>query len=49
MTGKVITALGVKPIVPVQWQRDNFWLYGAVEPLTVRSTLRRVGKIISNN
>jgi hypothetical protein len=34
MTGKVITAPGVKPIVPVQWLRDNFWLYGAVEPLT---------------
>lgn len=33
-TGKVITAFGVKPIVPVQWQRDNFWLYGVVEPLS---------------
>ena len=20
--------------MPVQWQRDNFWLYGAVEPAT---------------
>jgi len=33
LTGKVITAFGVKPVVPVQWQRDNFWLYGVVEPL----------------
>jgi transposase len=33
-TGKVITAKGVKPIAPVQWGRDNFWLYGVVEPLT---------------
>ena len=34
LTGRVITATGVKPILPVQWQRDNFWLYGAVEPAT---------------
>lgn len=33
-TGKVITAFGVKPVVPVRWQRDNFWLYGVVEPLS---------------
>lgn len=32
-TGKVITAFGVKPVVQVQWQRDNFWLYGVIEPL----------------
>lgn len=32
--GRRITLKGVKPIVPVQWQRDNFWLYGAVEPAT---------------
>ena len=34
LTGKVITAAGVKPTVQVQWQRDNFWIYGAIEPLT---------------
>lgn len=34
ITAKVITAPGIKPIVPVQWGRHNFWLYGAVEPLT---------------
>jgi len=28
--GRVITLIGVKPIAPVQWSRDNF--YGAVEP-----------------
>ncbi len=33
-TGKVITAKGVKPIATVQWQRDNFWIYGVVEPLS---------------
>lgn len=30
----MITAFGVKPVVQVQWQRDNFWLYGVVEPLS---------------
>lgn len=33
-TGRVITARGVKPIAPVQWGRDNFWVYGVVEPLS---------------
>jgi transposase len=33
-TGKVITSFGVKPVVSVSWQRDNFWLYGVVEPLS---------------
>jgi len=34
LTGKVITASGVKPTVPVKWERENFWIYGAIEPLT---------------
>lgn len=34
LTGKVITATGVKPTVSVKWQRDNFWIYGAIAPLT---------------
>ncbi len=34
LTGKVITASGVKPTVQVKWPRDNFWIYGAIEPLT---------------
>ncbi|MEG4941993.1 hypothetical protein [Microcoleus sp. F4-D5] len=25
--GKVIMAFGVKPIAPVLWKRDNFWLW----------------------
>ncbi|MDZ4875626.1 MAG: hypothetical protein CLLPBCKN_005046 [Chroococcidiopsis cubana SAG 39.79] len=34
LTGKVITASGVKPTVGVKWQWENFWIYGAIEPLT---------------
>lgn len=33
-TGRVITNRGVKPVAAVQWQRDNYWLYGVVEPLS---------------
>ncbi len=36
LTGKVITASGVKPTQPVKWDRENFWIYGAIEPLTGR-------------
>lgn len=32
--GRLITAKGVKPLGLNQWQRENFYLYGAVEPLT---------------
>lgn len=34
ITRSVLTALGVKPIGPVQWKYPAFYLYGAVEPLT---------------
>jgi transposase len=34
LTGKVITAAGVKPTVEVKWERENFWIYGAIEPMT---------------
>ncbi len=34
LAGRVITAPGVKPVGLSQWQRDNFYLYGVVEPLT---------------
>lgn len=34
LTGRVITAMGVKPVSRVQWQRETFWLYGAVEPVS---------------
>ncbi len=34
IAGHLITAAGVKPIGLSQWQRDNFYLYGVVEPLS---------------
>lgn len=32
--GRLITASGVKPQGPSQWQRQSFYLYGVVEPLS---------------
>jgi hypothetical protein len=32
--GRVITSRGVKPIAMEQYVRENFWLYGVVEPLS---------------
>lgn len=37
LPGRLITLKGVKPIGCVQWKRDNFYLYGVVEPLTGKS------------
>jgi transposase len=37
ISGKVITLKGVKPVGMNQWGRENFYLYGAVEPLTGES------------
>lgn len=34
LTGRVLTMRGVKPVALMQWPRDAFWLYGAVEPKT---------------
>lgn len=34
ISGRLITSKGVKPLGLNQWQRDNFYLYGVVEPLT---------------
>jgi len=34
IAGRLITACGVKPVGETQWQRDCFWLYGVVEPLS---------------
>lgn len=34
LTGRVITLKGVKPEGRVGWQRQNFYLYGVVEPTT---------------
>ncbi|OUL24033.1 DDE endonuclease [Nostoc sp. RF31YmG] len=35
--GRLITTAGIKPIGSTQWKRDNFFLYGVVEPLTGES------------
>ena len=32
--GKVITLTGVKPVALKSWKRDNFYLYGVVDPTT---------------
>lgn len=34
IAGRLITASGIKPVGLSQWQRDNFYLYGVVEPLS---------------
>ncbi|MBD0299133.1 MAG: IS630 family transposase [Nitrososphaera sp.] len=34
IAGRLITAKGVKPVGLNQWQRENFYLYGVVEPLS---------------
>ncbi len=34
LTGRTITLKGVKPSGIVRWQRQNFYLYGLVEPAT---------------
>lgn len=34
ITGRTITLKGVKPNRIVGWQRNNFYLYGVVEPMT---------------
>ncbi|CDN11218.1 transposase family protein [Richelia intracellularis] len=32
--GRLITNFGTNPIGIMQWKRDNFYLYGLLEPLT---------------
>ncbi|MCP6760027.1 MAG: IS630 family transposase [Fischerella sp. CENA71] len=32
--GRLITIKGTKPVGIMQWKRENFYLYGLVEPLT---------------
>ena len=44
-TGKVITAKGVKPRVDVQWGRENFWIYGAISPLSGEYFLHEYPKL----
>ncbi len=36
LTGRQITLSGVKPLGIVGWRRENFYLYGAVEPAKAR-------------
>lgn len=48
LTGKVITASGVKPTVTVKWQRENFWIYGAIEPLTGQHFQQEYPKLNGN-
>ncbi len=44
-SGKVITAKGVKPTVAVQGGRENFWLYGAIAPLSGEHFLHAYPKL----
>jgi transposase len=44
-TAKVITAKGVKPRVKVKWGRENFWIYGAIEPLSGAHYLHEYDKL----
>jgi hypothetical protein len=44
-SGKVITAKGVKPKVAVQWGRENFWIYGAIAPLSGAHFLHEYPKL----
>ena len=45
LTGRVITLRGIKPVTLLQWPRDAFWLYGAVEPLTGQSFFYRFSHV----
>ena len=47
LTGKAITAAGVKPTVEIKWGRENFWIYGAIEPLTGTHFLHEYPKLNS--
>src|SRR5574342_565487 len=37
ITRRLLTLPGVKPVGPMQWKCEAFYLYGAVEPLTGES------------
>jgi transposase len=47
--GRVITLKGVKPSGSVQWSRENFYVYGLVEPLTGEYFVERLPKLNSEN
>jgi len=42
---KGMTAKGVKPRVEVQWGRENFWIYGAIAPLSGKYFLHEYSKL----
>jgi hypothetical protein len=42
LTGKFITARGVKPVATLVWKRENFWLYGVVQPMRLLAFLPRI-------
>ena len=42
---KVITAKEVKPRVEVPWRRENFWIYGAIDPLSGSHFLHEYPKL----
>lgn len=48
LTGKVITASGVKPTVEVKWERENFWIYGAIEPMSGKHFQHEYPKLNGN-
>ncbi len=48
-TKRVVTGIGVKPKVKVQWPRVAFWLYGVVEPLTGWQWTQEYSKLNSAN
>lgn len=48
-TLRVITSIGVKPKLKVQWPREAFWVYGVVEPLTGWQWTQEYGKLNSEN
>src|SRR5512135_1757154 len=37
ITRRLLTLPGIKPVGPMQWKFEAFYLYGAVEPLTGES------------
>ena len=48
-TKRVITSLGVKPKLKVQWPREAFWVYGVVEPLTGWQSTQEYSQLNSEN
>jgi transposase len=48
-TKRVVTGMGVKPQVKVQWPREAFWLYGVVEPQTGWQWTQEYSKLNSKN